>query len=173
VDGGETPNAGGVPVTTVDSIQDGALATGAVTVRSLCADDLAAIVKIDRHSTGLVRHEYYEAKVHQAVAEQKLHVSLVAEVDAHVVGFLLARVYYGEFGQAESVAVADSMGVDPGFRRRGVGEALMHQLVLNLRALGVERLQPQVDWEQLDLLGFLCAHGFEPARRFCLERRID
>ena len=153
-------------------LEDGTLETDAVAVRSLTADDLAAIVKIDRASTGHARREYYETKVRSAMADAKLRTSLVAELDGHVVGFLLARVHYGEFGHAEAVAVIDSVGVDPAFRKSHVGQALLRQLLMNLSALHVERVETMVDWTQMDLLGFLMRQGFRPAPRLCLERAI-
>jgi predicted N-acetyltransferase YhbS len=154
-------------------LDDGTLATDAVPVRTLREGDLARIVKIDTASTGRSRHEYYAAKVKHAMAEQKLQTSLVAEVDGIVVGFLLARVFYGEFGHAEPTAVIDSVGVDPKFRGKHVGQALMRQLVMNLTALNVERVETQVDWDQFDLLAFLAKNGFRPAARMCLERKLD
>jgi len=38
-------------------------------------------------------------------------VSLAAEIEGLLVGFLLARVYYGEFGTLEPAAVMDTIGV--------------------------------------------------------------
>lgn len=153
-------------------IEDGTLPTDAVAVRDLRDSDVAALVKIDKASTGRARREYYESKTKAAVAEQKLRTSLVAELDGHVVGFLLARVYYGEFGHAEPVAVIDSVGVDPAYRGKNVGQALMRQLLMNLGALHVERVETMVDWTQLDLLAFLAKSGFRPAARLCLERPL-
>ncbi len=152
--------------------EEGLLPTDAVTVRDLRESDLGAIVKIDRASTGTARREYYSAKLKGALAEPKLRTSLVAVLDDHVVGFLLARVYYGEFGHAEPVAVVDSIGVDPDYRKRHVGQALLRQLLMNLSALRVETIETQVDWTQLDLLSFLMHQGFRPAPRLCLERTI-
>ena len=97
----------------------------------------------------------------------------MAEVDDHVVGFLLARVYFGEFGRLEPSAVIDSLGVDPEYRGRRVGASIMRQLLVNLTALRVERIETQADWDQFDLLAFLAKSGFRPAARLCLERRLD
>ncbi len=153
-------------------LDDGTLATDAVAVRELREGDLASLVKIDRASTGRARREYYESKVKCAVAESKLRTSLVAELDGHVVGFLIARVFYGEFGHAEPVAVIDSVGVDPAFRKKHVGQALVRQLLMNLQGLRVERVETMVDWTQMDLLSFLMKSGFRPAPRLCLERSL-
>jgi len=152
-----------------EDLQPGALPTDAVLVRCLTGDDLDAMVRIDRELMGYARREYYAAKVERVLGEAKLQTSLVAEIDGHVVGFVLAALHYGEFGSPEPSAVIDSVGVDPRFRGQSVGEALMRQLEMNLRALNVERLETQVGWEQRDLLSFLAKRGFAPAARFCLE----
>ena len=154
-------------------LEPGLLETDRIAVRGLRDDDLSAIVKIDASSMGRPREEYYRAKFREATEESGgPRTSLVAEVDGHAVGFLLAKVYFGEFGQAEPVAVIDSVGVDPRYRKQHIGQALLRQLLMNLQALRIERVRTEVDWEQLDLLHFLQRNGFAPARRFCLERTL-
>lgn len=153
----------------MEELDPGALPTDSIVVRNLCADDLDAIVHVDRASIGRARREYYEAKVRRVLEDGKMTTSLVALVDDRVVGFVLAVLHYGEFGQVEPTAVIDSIGVDPRFRGRSVGEALMRQLEMNLRALRVQRLETLVGWEQRELLSFLASRGFTPAPRFCLE----
>lgn len=155
-------------------LEPGLLPTDAIDVRALADGDLPAIVKIDAASMGRPREEYYRAKFREAHHDVSgPRTSLVAEVDGHAVGFLLAKVYFGEFGQSEPVAVIDSVGVDPRYRGRHIGQALLRRLLINLQALRVERVQTEVDWEQLDLLHFLQRNGFQPAQRFCLERKLD
>jgi ribosomal protein S18 acetylase RimI-like enzyme len=161
-------------MTTDDTMASGVLPTDSVPVRALRDDDLAVVVKIDTASMGRPREEYYRAKFREATSSGSgPRTSLVAEVDGHPVGFLHAKVYFGEFGQAEPVAVIDSIGVDPRFRSRHVGQALLRQLLINLQALRVERVQTEVDWGQIDLLHFMHKNGFQPAARVCLERRLD
>lgn len=150
-------------------IEPGELPTDAVLVRDLREDDLNAIVRIDREAIGRPRPEYYRGKLARVLHEGKLQTSLVAELDDHPVGFVLATLHCGEFGQTEPSAVIDSLGVDPAYRHKSVGEALMRQLEMNLRALGVARLETQVGWTQRELLSFLANRGFLPAARFCLQ----
>ena len=66
----------------------------------------------------------------------------------------------------------DSIGVDPPSRGQHVGQALLRQLLINLQALRVERVQTEVDWNQIDLLHFMHRNGFDPAPRVCLERQL-
>lgn len=158
--------------TTDEELGPGELLEDRVAVRTLREDDLADLIRVDRAAMGRAREEYYRAKVRAALREATLQASLVAELDDRVVGFALATLYYGEFGRPEPVAVVDSLGVDPEYRHRHVGRALMRQLLMNLRALGVERVETQVTWEQLDVLRFLASQGFRPAARIALELEL-
>jgi len=154
---------------TIDLDEPGVLPTDSVLVRTARLDDLAAIVKVDSASMGTSRPEYYAAKLQAVLNEGRLTTSVVAEMDDHVVGFALSKLYYGEFGRAEPVAVLDSIGVDPAYRSQHVGQAMLRQLVMNLKALDVVRVETQVRWEQFDLLRFLAGTGFAPSPRLCLE----
>ena len=64
-----------------------------------------------------------------------------------LVGAVLGSLQYGEFGQPEPIAVLDTILVDPGLPRRGVGTALLEQLS-RTRALGIERLRTEVAWDE-------------------------
>ena len=152
--------------------EPGVLPTDAIPVRTLKDTDLQRIVAIDRKIVGRPREEYFRAKIHSALSDQKMTTSLVAEQDGLVLGFVLARLYYGEFGRTEPVAVMDSLGVDPEFRGRHIGEALLRQLTMNLRALGVERVETDVEWNQFELMSFLARRGFSPAPRVCLSLKL-
>lgn len=87
-----------------------------VTIRNLRPADLAAVIAIDALDTGLRRAEFYQLKLKQALSDTGIMVSLGAELDGLLVGFLLARVYYGEFGVLGRVAVLDAIGVHPDFQ---------------------------------------------------------
>jgi predicted N-acetyltransferase YhbS len=141
----------------------------AVMVRNLRPDDLEAVVALDARNTGRRRDEYFKIKLRQNLEETGIRVSLAAELDDGFVGFLLARVYYGEFGNLEPVAVLDTMDVHPMFRRQGVGAALLGQLHTNLAGLGVPALRTEVSWDDSELLSFFHHTGFRPAQRLCLE----
>jgi len=152
-----------------DALSAGELETDRVNVRQLKADDLEMVVRIDRQATERNREAYYRTKLREALEPGAVHISLAGELDGHVVGFVIARLYYGEFGRSEPVALIDSVGVDKGYRRHKVGKALMRQLLMNLRALNVERVETLVDWNHFDLIAFMANHGFEPAPRVCLR----
>jgi len=144
-----------------------------VLVRRLRPDDLDAVIALDAKVIGRRRKEYFKLKLKQALSDTGIEVSLGAELDEIFVGFLLARVYYGEFGALEHVAVLDTMAVKPDFQGRGVGTALVDQLRVNLLGLGIQTLQTEVSWTNPRLLTFFNREGFLPAPRYCLDLDLE
>ena len=144
-----------------------------VLVRRLRPGDLEAVIALDAKVIGRRREEYFKLKLKQALSDTGIEVSLGAELDGIFVGFLLARVYYGEFGALEQVAVLDTMAVHPDFQGRGVGRALIDQLRQNLLGLGIRTLHTEVGWRNQPLLAFFNREGFVPAPRFCLDLDLE
>jgi ribosomal protein S18 acetylase RimI-like enzyme len=153
--------------------QPGRIETDDVLVRSMRREDLQRVVAIDAGASGAARPEYFARLVERALERAHLQVSLVAEMEGRVVGFLVGSLFYGEFGVPEASATIDAVGVDPAWRRRHVGRALMRQFRRNLAALRVDRVRTEVRWDDFDLLAFLRVEGFAPAPRVCLERPLD
>jgi ribosomal protein S18 acetylase RimI-like enzyme len=140
-----------------------------VTVRGLKPSDLESVIALDARNTGRRRDEFFKIKLQQNLQETGIKVSLAAEIDGLFAGFLLARVYYGEFGTLEPVAVLDTIDVHPDFRGQGAGDALLGQLRVNLHALGVTTLRTEVGWDEPVLLTYFHHAGFRPAPRLCLD----
>ena len=148
---------------------ESALEKEEILVRSIRADDLESVIGLDARITGRRREEYFRIKLGQSIADTGVQISLAAELDGLFAGFLLARVYYGEFGALEPSSVLDAIGVHSGLRGRGIGHALLHQLLTNLRGLGISCLRTEVEWNDQGLLSFFHHEGFVPASRICLD----
>lgn len=144
-----------------------------VIVRNLRPEDREAVVAIDARILGRRREEFFKVKLGQAFSDTGIAVSLAAELDGAVVGFLLARLYYGEFGLMEPAAVMDVLGVHPEFRGRQVGAALLDQLRTNLLGLGMRTLQTEVAWDSPELVAFFQHEGFTLAPRLCLDLDLE
>jgi len=143
-----------------------------VTVRRLESRDLEAVLKIDAQHSKRSRRGYYERKFAEATRESGVTISLAAELDGRLAGFLIGRLYYGEFGMPEPVAIVDSIGVDAEQAHRHVGSALFAQLETNLRGLRVTTVRTEVEWSDFGLLGFLKSRGFAPVPVLTLEKRL-
>lgn len=143
-----------------------------VLVRSMKEEDLAAVVRTDRKLTGRDRSGYYARKLREMLNESGIRVSLAAEEDGFVVGFVMACVDFGEFGKVHKAAVLDTIGVHPGFEGTGIGHALLSQLFLNLSTLQVESVLSQVSPENIDLQRFLYSCGFHPSQRLVLTKTV-
>jgi ribosomal protein S18 acetylase RimI-like enzyme len=150
----------------------GPLARDRIPIRTMRQDDLRALTGIDRQITGRDRSDYLARKLDEALFQSDVRVSLVAEWDGGPIGFVMARVDFGEFGRVDPVAVLDTIGVDLEYRDQGVGRALLSQLLINLATLRVERIRTELDWRDRDLLAFLDHCGFRPSQRLCFENAI-
>jgi ribosomal protein S18 acetylase RimI-like enzyme len=144
-----------------------------VEVRTMSEGDIERVVSIDAESSGQRRPDYFALQLRRSREKHSLHISLVAEVDGIVVGFVVGTVYYGEFGLLETSATIDAIGVQRRLRGRSVGRALMRQLRLNLGSLRVTAVRTEVAWDDFELLGFLRREGFKPSNRLCLETILD
>ncbi|VAV92533.1 hypothetical protein MNBD_ALPHA01-1478 [hydrothermal vent metagenome] len=149
-----------------------ALSRDRVPCRSLEQSDLSAIIKIDSKIMGIERMSYYQHKMDEIMEQSGIRVSLVAELDDHVVGFIMARVDFGEFGRTEPSAIIDTLGVDPAYGHKNVGSALLSQLLANLAVLRADQVRTEVRSNQLSLMGFLQNNGFQPAQSLVLSRKI-
>jgi len=148
----------------------GPLARDRIPVRAMKESDLRRLVDIDSRITGRNRSDYFDRKLEEALFESDVRVSLVAEWDGDPVGFVMARVDFGEFGRIEPIAVLDTIGVDPDYRNQGIGRALLSQLFMNLMTLRVEGVRTVIGWSDQNLITFLEHCGFRPSQQLCLER---
>ncbi|MCP4287000.1 MAG: GNAT family N-acetyltransferase [Gammaproteobacteria bacterium] len=138
-------------------------------VRTLAESDIDAILRIDRHITKEDRSVYLREKVDEVVSHSGMRVSMVAEQEGMVTGFIMARLDYGSFGRASSTAVIDTLGVGPEYKSSGVGSALMAQLLDNLASVRVEDVRTEVEWDSFELNRFLSDCAFKPSQHLALS----
>ncbi len=142
-----------------------------VKIRTLRKEDLDAIIKIDERVLGESRKDYWERKL-ERMNDKSSQISLVAEVEGEVIGFILGDVSGWEFGVPETIGWMDTIGVDPAYQKKGVASALAHELIKNLKTIGVKTIYTLVNWNDWDLLQFFHAMGFTRGDMINLELRI-
>ena len=140
--------------------------------RRLGVDDVEAVIAIDRAHSGHARRHFFEKLFAAAKARPDDFVCIGIHRGGALRGFAIARILRGEFGREHAVAVLDAVGVEPQSQERGIGHALMGELIESLRAMGVGSLQSLANWTNHDLLRFFDASGFTLATRLALERSV-
>ena len=145
-----------------------------VIFRLMKADDFDAVVGIDEKVFKTSRPEYYEMKFEKLFkSKDYLPVSLVAEEeDGTVVGFVMGELYMGEYGIFQEEATLDTIGVDPYYQHKGIGEQLINEFVDHLRKMGVQKVNTLVDWNDSKLIHFFSANQFCPSKTINLERGL-
>ena len=140
-------------------------------IRPIKIDDLEAIVSIDEKVLGEKRMDYWEKKL-RMMDDKASQVSLVAEVQGQVLGFVLGDVSGWEFGVPDTIGWIDTIGVDPDHQKKGLARALAQELIQRLKAMGVKTIYTLVSWNDWDLLQFFHAMGFTRGDMINLELKI-
>jgi GNAT superfamily N-acetyltransferase len=141
-----------------------------IAVRPVEGTDLDAIVRIDEKLSGHTRKEYWRRRLELAGLRPPW-MSLVAETDGRVAGFLFGWVGESEFGIAEPTAWLDLIGVDPPYRGRGVGQALVERFVQSARELrAIRKVATLIDLTQSDIREFFLRLGFRHGPMLHMER---
>ncbi len=143
-------------------------------VRSMREDDLAAIVGIDAAASGRRRPRYFEVMLQRAITQAGVQISLVAEVDGRVVGFVIGSLYYGEYGVVEPSASIDAISVNPDDRGKRMWPCADAPIAPQSGVLSrITTLRTEVSWDHFGLLAFFRRQGFKPSKRLCLECELD
>lgn len=153
-------------------------------IRALTENDLDAVVEIDKKILGKSRRGYWRRKI--GYADIYPRPALAAEIKGKVVGFILGYVSGWEFGVPDTVGWIDTMGVDPEYQNRGIGETLFSKLIESFKRTGKEA-KPEaketpiegvnvvytlVRWNDWNLLRFFEKMGFKKGEMTSLELKI-
>ena len=145
-----------------------------INIRLMKAEDFDAVVGIDEKVLKTSRPEYYEMKFEKLFkSSDYLPTSLVAEEkDGTVVGFVMGVLYMGEYGIFREEATLDTIGVDPSYQHRGIGNQLIDEFMDHLKKFGVQKINTLVDWNDSKLIHFFSANQFSPSKSSNLERSL-
>jgi N-acetylglutamate synthase-like GNAT family acetyltransferase len=84
----------------------------------------------------------------------------------------MGEIYMGEYGIFEEEARLDTIGVDPDYQLKGIGEQLINEFMDHLRTLGVKKINTLVDWNDSKLIHFFSTNQFSPSKTINLERSL-
>ena len=150
------------------------MSASTIKYRLMKVDDFDAVVGIDEKVLKASRPEYYEMKFEKLFkSKDYLPTSIVAEAeDGTVVGFVMGELFLGEYGIFQEEATLHTIGVDPDYQHKGIGEQLINEFVDHLGQLGVKKINTLVDWNDTKLVNFFSANKFSPSKTINLERSL-
>lgn len=143
-------------------------------IRNLRPGDIAAVTRIDSLASGFQRNRYFERKFKRIFGEDAhLLISLAAEMNGKVIGYIMGEANTGEYGIPEPVASVDTIGVDTDSRRLGIGRILIEDFCALAAKAGVELMTTLVSEEDPELIAFFKRHEFKQARMVALDRPLS
>ena len=142
-----------------------------VKLRTLKPEDLDAIAEIDRAILGTPRPEYWKERI-AAIESHSGIAPILAELDGKVVGFVIGEASGWEYGVPEEVGWIHTVGVDPEYQGQGVGAIMLHEMLSNMKKVGVTMVYTFVNWKEAALLRFFDRMGFDCGEMINLQKRL-
>lgn len=99
-------------------------------------------------------------------------LSLGAELDGELVGFILGEVHLWEFGGGGSTGWINVLSVDPRRQHQGIGRRLGQDLLSRFRTRGVRRIRTLVDSYAGELIAYFRSLGFQIVNILPLELQM-
>lgn len=129
-----------------------------IRIRPMEHEDVDSVLAIDRKITGVRRAITYTELITGDLGGV-LALSIVAEVDGAVQGFILARrAYVGE--PSTEVGLVQILGVDPDYQRRGIAAKMVDALLSTCRAKKLRKVRILINERDKQLRGLFEHLGF-------------
>ncbi|TET70646.1 MAG: GNAT family N-acetyltransferase [Candidatus Aminicenantes bacterium] len=154
-------------------------ASAGVKIRPLSLDNIKDIVRIEKRIEGKLgiineeRMEYLKEATRYNIERSDPMMSLGAELDENIVGFIIGEIRIWEFGIGEKTGWIRILGVDPDFQRRGIGRKLGEALLEHFERRGIKRVRTMAEWYTGDLISFFRSLGFNMLNMIPLEKELN
>jgi ribosomal protein S18 acetylase RimI-like enzyme len=142
-----------------------------VAIRRAIADDLPAVVALDKATTGQSKPEYWRDMLAQFSGKASKRAFLAAELDGRVVGFITGEIRAFEFG-AEPCGWVFAVAVDPEIRVNNVGTRLFDEICRIFQEAGVEKVSTLIERDSDLVLAFFRSQGMIFGRYIQMEKEI-
>jgi ribosomal protein S18 acetylase RimI-like enzyme len=101
----------------------------------------------------------------------RFDLSLIAEYEGHLVGFLLARLIYAGLPMT-GVAVMFFITVKPEYQAQGIGSLLINTLKSNCKAAGIETVRALVPKNDTRMMKYFKKAGFSSSMVINLDSPV-
>ncbi len=153
-------------------------ASAGVKIRPLSLENIKDIVRIEERIEGELgiiseeRMEYLKEATRYNIERSDPMMSLGAELDKNIVGFIIGEMRIWEFGIGEKTGWIRILGVDPDFQGRGIGRKLGEALLEHFERRGIKRVRTMAEWYTGDLISFFKSLGFNMLNMIPLEKEL-
>jgi len=131
-------------------------------IRSMEHEDISPVLAIDRSISGVKRAITYTDLITGSLGGV-LDLSVVAELNGEVVGFILAR--HALIGEPfHEVGFIQILGVDPDHWHQGIATKMVNALLERCRGKGLKTVRLMVNDNDRQLQGFFSRLGFSRGR---------
>ena len=150
-----------------------------VQIRPLSLENIKDIVRIEKRIEGKLgisseeRMEYLEEATRYNIERSNPMLSLGAELDENIVGFIIGEIRIWEFGIGERTGWIRILGVDPDYQRRGIGRKLGEALLEHFERRGITRVRTMAEWYTGDLISFFRSLGFNMLNMIPLGKELN
>jgi len=154
-------------------------ASAGVKIQPLSLDNIKDIVRIEKRIEGKLgiineeRMEYLKEATRYNIERSDPMMSLGAELDENIVGFIIGEIRIWEFGIGEKTGWIRILGVDPDFQRLGIGRKLGEALLEHFERRGIKRVRTMAEWYTGDLISFFKSLGFNMLNMIPLEKELN
>ncbi|NIM89364.1 MAG: GNAT family N-acetyltransferase [Candidatus Aminicenantes bacterium] len=147
-------------------------------IRILGMNDLEDILRIeeriekerDFHSPERMQYLKETARYHLQHGDPLM--SLGAEIDERLVGFIFGEVRLWEFGRGEKTGWIKVLGVDPEYQGKGIGRKLGENLLGHFQRKNIKKVRTLVDWHEGNLISYFKSLGFDILNMIPLEKEL-
>lgn len=88
-------------------------------------------------------------------------ITLVAEVNSSVVGYIVVAVFHQSFRRENPIAELENMFIDTEYRRKGIGKKLVEEARKIAMERGAKRLKVEASMKNEQAINFYKECGFE------------
>ena len=140
-------------------------------IRSIKIEDADDIGRIMTAITKAPAKIDFRQVIEEQVQSDK-DASFVAEIDGKAVGFMISHIVYGGFGLEKSAWIV-TLGVDPKFMGRDIGNKLAEETLRVYRDRCIKYVFTSVRWDSVDLLSFFKTLDFDRSNFINLRKELD
>ncbi len=143
----------------------------AVKIREITLQDAAAIQLIRKAISEEDGSVDFEKLIERQISESGGKLSLVAEINKRVVGYMISTTLYAGFGIKKSAWIM-AIGVLPEYMGQGIGLSLARKICDIYKEKGIKNIYSSVLWDSTDVLSFFKKLGFERSEFINLKKRL-